>query len=84
MKKKILFVIMLTILYAIAYVFVTSKKEGLVGPKLIQQITRQQVAPTPASVITPDAPKTFKFDSSTDLKVELEKVNPQVLDSDFE
>ena len=33
---------------------------------------------------TPNAPKTFKYDSSTDLKMELEKVNPQVLDADFE
>ena len=29
------------------------------------------------------APKTFKFDKSTDLKKELESVDPQVLDSDF-
>lgn len=28
--------------------------------------------------------KTFRFDSSADLKAELEKVNPQILDSDFE
>lgn len=27
--------------------------------------------------------KTFKFDSTTDLKAELEKVNPEVLDKDF-
>ena len=39
-------------------------------------------SPTPAS--TPKYPKTFKFDRTTDLKMELEKVNPQVLDSDFE
>ena len=32
----------------------------------------------------PEAPKTFKFDRTTDLKVELEKINPKVLDSDFE
>lgn len=77
MKKKILLVVMLTILYTIVYVFVTSKREdGLVGPK--------QTSPTSAPVSTPNAPKTFKFDSSTDLKAELEKVNPEVLESDFE
>ena len=38
----------------------------------------------PTPVASPNAPKTFNFDSSTDLKQELEKVNPQVLDSDFE
>ncbi len=52
-----------------------NKSENLVNP--------QTPAPseTPAP---PSAPKTFKFDNSTDLKVELEKVNPQILDSDFE
>ena len=36
-------------------------------------------SPTPSP-----KPKTFKFDSSTDLKAELETINPEVLDSDFE
>ncbi len=40
--------------------------------------------PTPMPLASPNAPKTFQFDSSTDLKAELEKVNPQILDSDFE
>ena len=30
------------------------------------------------------APKQYKFDSSTDLKKELDSINPQVLESDFE
>lgn len=33
---------------------------------------------------TPNAPKQYNFDSSTDLKMELESINPQILDSDFE
>lgn len=40
----------------------------------------------PTSVPTsqlPQAPKTFKFDRSTDLKSELDKINPQILDADF-
>jgi hypothetical protein len=36
--------------------------------------------PSPA---VPDAPKEIKYDRSTDLKKELEEINPQVLDSDF-
>lgn len=49
----------------------------LVGSSLIQ--------PTPTtSMATPNAPKTFNFDSTTDLKQELEKINPQILDHDFE
>ncbi len=43
------------------------------------------VQPIPSNTPTPaPTPKTFKFDKSTDLKKELEGVNPQVLDSDFE
>ena len=57
---------------------------GLVGSNFIQQIIHQQPIPTPVPVASPNAPKTFNFDSSTDLKMELQKVNPQVLDSDFE
>lgn len=56
-------------------------KANLVNP-MGQQNQNSAVISTPAP--TPDAPKTFKFDSSTDLKSELEKVNPQVSDSDFE
>lgn len=49
------------------------KKDGsLVGP-----------TPTSEPSTVSNAPKTYSFDSSTDLKAELEKVNPQILDSDF-
>lgn len=44
----------------------------------------ETTTPAPTPVPTPNAPKTFKFDGSTDLKMELDKVNPEVLDSDFE
>ena len=40
---------------------------------------------TPTSTPIPSSnSKTFKFSSETNLEAELEKVNPQVLDSDFE
>lgn len=73
MKKTLLVtgVIILVLIWLLS-----GKKEGsLIGstPNLI-----------PAPIVKPNAPKTFQFDSSTDLKQELEKVNPQVLDSDFE
>lgn len=39
---------------------------------------------SPASPNTTlNAPATFNFDSSTDLKKELNSINPQILDSDF-
>lgn len=60
-----------------------SNKDGrLVGPTF--QTTNQQPSSSPMPISTPSTPKTFKFDSSTDLKMELEKINPQVLDTDFE
>lgn len=49
--------------------------------------TKADQAPSPSSTdVTPNehVPKTFKFDRSTDLKAELDKVNPQLLDSDFQ
>jgi len=52
----------------------------VINPRLGWQY---QPTPTPVPATTPNAPKTFQFDSSTDLKAELEKVNPQILDSDF-
>lgn len=56
---------------------------GLVGPAVMQQVTNSQPTSAPTPAPTPNAPKTFNFDSSTDLKAELDKVNPQILDSDF-
>ena len=79
MKAKPLLLYLLKILLMAVVYFVTSKKDmNLVGSSLIQQ------TPTSTPVPTLNAPKTFQFDSSTDLKMELDKVNPQILDSDFE
>ncbi len=48
------------------------------GPLISPSVT----TPLPSSEI--NQPKEIKYDSSTDLKQELETINPQVLDSDFE
>lgn len=77
-------ILILGIIFLVIIKNVSNKDGGLVAPTFIQQITSQQSSPSPTAVPTPNAPKTFQFDSSTDLKAELEKVNPQVLDSDFE
>ena len=84
MKRKTFSIIMLTILATIVVYFVTSKRSGeLVGSGFVQQVNHQPsvIISTPAP---PQAPKTFNFNSQTDLKAELEKINPQILDSDFE
>lgn len=54
---------------------------NLISPGFSSNKPASSPTPTP---VAPNAPKTFKFDSATDLEAELEKVNPQVLDSDFE
>lgn len=82
MKKTLL--VTGVIILAVVWLLGGKKETGFMGPGFIQQITHSQSTPTPTPVATPNAPKTFQFDSLTDLKKELEKVNPQVLDSDFE
>ncbi len=80
MKKFLLGVVIILIMI---WLLGGKKETRLMGPGFIQQIIHQQSIPTPAPVAKPNAPRTFNFDSTTDLKLELEKVNPQVLDSDF-
>lgn len=76
MSKKIILISILIIIVGMFWVFLNgNKSDKLANPSPV---------PTDTPVPTPNAPKTFKFDSTTDLKLELEKVNPQVLDSDFE
>lgn len=80
-KKRVIFIVILIVFAITLWNFTAGKKQGgLVGTAFMP--VEPSVVPTP--IPTPNAPKTFEFDSSTDLEVELEKVNPQVLDSDFE
>lgn len=86
--RRILPTIVGILILGIGFLFifnkVANKDRGLVRSRFVQQITSQQPSPSPVPIPTPSTPKTFQFDSSTDLKMELQKVNPQVLDSDFE
>lgn len=77
--KKILLVGGIIVL--LIWIVVSKSRGGLIGPSFMQQNGSKS---TPTPIATPNAPKSFNFDASTDLKAELEKVNPQVLDSDFE
>ena len=81
MNKKLLVVIII-FATAVGFLFFLSKnKTELVDPNF-NKVVNQESFPTP---VPPEAgPKTFNFDASTDLKTELESVNPQILDSDFE
>lgn len=72
MRNKIIIII---IFIAILAVFVLSlnKKETLVSPTM-----------TPAPTAFYNPPQEIKYDGSTDLKKELDTVNPEIFDSDFD
>lgn len=84
--KKFTIIITTTIVILIIILMGDRSQNGdLVNP--LNKILPSQSTPFPTPVSTPvppQAPKTFQFDSSTDLEAELEKVNPQVLESDFD
>lgn len=81
MKNKLIIIIVIAII-SIIFIIVSQKGDNtLIIPGFTREQKIESPQPTPAP---PVAPKEFKFDRSTDLKMELEKVNPEVLDSDFE
>lgn len=58
-----------------------------IGQNAVNRNTNSLLNPEPTPQLTTvpaSTPKTFKFDASTDLKKELDSINPQVLDNDFE
>ena len=80
MNKKLLIVglilISLTFWTIVQNVF---KNGSLLSPRTGQVVS----SPIPTQIPSP-APKTFKFDKTTDLKKELDSIQPQLQDSDFE
>lgn len=86
MSKRTRFLLAVLIITFFAIIkFVTNGNKTLVRPNLIPGVgkTAEQLAiPVPSPAYNP--PKEIKYDSATELKKELESVNPQVLDSDFE
>lgn len=77
MSKQKLTIVIILFLVVVVFIFVKStanKNKSLTNPGLSM--------PLPAAS-SYNPPKEIKYDSSTDLKKELETVNPQVLDSDF-
>ena len=79
---KIKWVIIIIITLIIVIVFLGSKRTNLGLTSTNFNQTSKQTDSLPNA--TPNAPKQYNFDSSTDLKKELDSINPQVLDSDFE
>lgn len=80
MKKVLVAVAVLVLLVGFLIVTRDTKKDvSLVGSSL--GVTTPSIVP---SISVTPTPKTFKFDSQTNLKKELEEIDPRVLDSDFQ
>ena len=86
MKTKYLLFLAFIVL-VIALHFVLGFKSQKQSPNEVSPTVKAS-SPSPIASPSPsyssDAPQTFKFDSNTDLNKELDKVNPQVLNSDFQ
>lgn len=77
-KQKLTIVIILFLVVAV-FIFVKStanKNKSLINPGLS--------TPSPAASSSYNPPEHVQYDSSTDLKKELESINPQVSEGDFE
>ncbi len=80
MKLKFLVIIIMFITIITVILTLGQPSSGnLVAPGFMNSFG-EKVESSPSPSPTPEG---FKFDSSTDLKKELDQVNPQVLDSDF-
>lgn len=87
MNKKITFILaVITIIVLFLIVkFVILGEKTLVNPITKEATGLQENTPSSepqTSAYNP--PKEIKYDESTDLRKELESINPQVLDSDLE
>ncbi|MCR4306202.1 MAG: hypothetical protein NUV73_03915 [Candidatus Daviesbacteria bacterium] len=83
MNKKILLILFLVILVIIVIFFgIRRSSTSLVSPAARQVSAEINNSPMPST--SSNQPKEIRYDSSTDLQKELDSVNPQVIDSDFE
>lgn len=80
-KSKIVTIVLILLLVVVVLAVkgIVSGNGQLISPFL--EKTTSSVIPSPPPFFNP--PKEIKYDSNTDLKQELETVNPQVEDTDF-
>ncbi len=82
-KYLIGLVIVVFLAVGIGFGFYNNKGVGIIKPEM--SLENKKVISTPEpTVAPPNAPKVFQYDSATDLDAELEEINPQINDSDFE
>lgn len=81
MKNKLVTIILILLLVFVVLVVknLMGKKDSLVSPFLGKEINNTVPSSTPFY----NPPKEIKYDSSTDLKQELESVNPEISEDDF-
>ena len=82
MKSKptlLLIAILAVVIILVIFVLPLGKQ----GTSLISPSFKKIVTESPTPIPSP-TPRQFQFDQSTDLNEELDSINPQVLDSDFE
>lgn len=92
MNKKLLIILTITLLVVIAFLSIVKNAVkndgGLISPGswVNSVLTNSEIKKTVESIPTTSSynpPKEIKYDSSTDLQQELDSINPQVLDEDF-
>lgn len=86
-KFTVVLILVLIVIGIITYIVLVPKVTGqlVVSPK-ISQVFNKQPSPSPEDV-TPfnsyNPPKEIEYNANTNLKKELDGINPQILDDDF-
>lgn len=81
-NNKIFTIILIVVLIAVVYFLYPFGKGGS-AVNSIGNMMGQNPSPTP-EVSNYNPPKEVKYDSNTDLEKELDKIDPKVLNSDFD
>lgn len=82
MKTTIWLIVILIALGGLGYWYFNKGNNEIISPKIGSEISDKKTESSDPQA-GQKVPKEFKFEASTDLKEELENVNPEVLDSDF-
>lgn len=79
MNKLFVLIILLAVVGIGGYLLLNNKSgEKLIGSGSVVQT----IPPSPSPSLSPSSSPSFQFNNSTDLKLELDKVSPEIKDSD--
>ncbi len=82
-KNLLIFAVIGVLVLGVGFTITRDEKGALTTPGIGSADKKISSTPEP-TVAPPNAPKTFQYDSSTDLEAELDQIDPQIIDSDFE